>query len=131
MGLIVFDDRLKTGHPKIDEQHKDLINAYNRLHEAMKQGQGRDQVGHTLIFLRDYTATHFRMEESLMAAHAYPGMAKHKGIHADLLAQVADLVRRFEGGATLTLPVMNFLEDWLTVHIQGEDFRLAAHLAHR
>jgi hemerythrin len=128
MGLITWDDRLATGHPKIDEQHKALIETFNGLHAAMKQGKGREEVGRILAYLGDYTATHFGMEEELMAASAYPGMAKHKGIHADLLVQVGDLVAKYGQGAVLTLPVMNFLEDWLVVHIQGEDFRLASHL---
>ena len=132
MGLITWDARLATGHPKIDEQHQTLIEAFNRLHAAMKQGHGRDQVGPTLVFLRDYTVSHFQMENELMNRHAYPGGAKHQAIHQDLVAQVADLVQKFQAGATaLTLPVMNFLENWLVTHIQGEDFRLAEFLRGR
>ena len=129
MALIVWDKRLETGHPKIDEQHLSLIDTYNRLHNAMKQGKGKDEVGSILIFLKDYTVTHFAMEEGLMKESAYPGMGKHLEIHKDLVAQVADLVDKFQKGTvTITLPVMNFLEDWLTKHIQGEDFRLAEYL---
>jgi len=131
MGLITWDTRLATGHARIDEQHKALIEAFNSLHTAMKAGKGKEEVGRILVFLGNYTATHFRMEEDLMAANNYPGMAKHKAIHGDLLVQVTDLIDKFQKGAALTLPVMNFLEDWLVVHIQGEDFRLAAHLQKR
>ena len=46
-----------------------------------------------------------------------------------LVVQVADLVDQFQQGkATLTLPVMNFLEDWLVKHIQGEDYKFALEL---
>jgi len=86
-------------------------------------------VGGILVFLKDYTVTHFAMEEQLMVEHSYSGSAKHKQIHAELVHQVADLVTKFQQGtATLTLPVMNFLEDWLTTHIQGEDYRFALDL---
>ena len=82
-----------------------------------------------LVFLKDYTVTHFAMEEELMARHSYTAAARHQAIHADLVRQVADLVGKFQAGtASLTLPVMNFLEDWLVQHIQGEDFKLAEHL---
>ena len=48
---------------------------------------------------------------------------------SSLVAQVAELVDKFQKGtATLTLPVMNFLEDWLVQHIQGEDYRFALEL---
>jgi len=129
MALIVWDSRLATGHGKIDEQHQALIEAFNRLHTAMKAGKGKDEVGGILVFLKDYTVNHFAMEQELMAKHRYPGEARHKEIHTDLVKQVAELVQRFQDGtATLTLPVMNFLEDWLTKHIQGEDYRLAEYL---
>ena len=36
-----------------------------------------------------------------------------------------------KGTTTLTLSVMNFLENWLVTHIQGEDYRLAAFLKDR
>jgi hemerythrin-like metal-binding protein len=129
MALIVWDKRLETGHGKIDEQHKSLVEIFNRLHGAMKQGKGRDEVEGILVFLKDYTVSHFSMEEQLMNEHNYAGAAKHKQIHAELVQQVADLVSKFQKGtATLTLPVMNFLEDWLVQHIQGEDYRFALDL---
>jgi len=129
MALMLWDKRLETGNAQIDEQHKALVDALNNLHAAMKQGKGKDEVAKILVFLRDYTVSHFKMEESLMDQSAYPAAPSHKRIHADLVAQVADLVDQFEKGTTaLTLPVMKFLEDWLTKHIMGEDFRLAEFL---
>ena len=129
MALIVWDQRLETGHSKIDEQHKSLVEIFNRLHGAMKQGRGKDELGGILVFLKDYTVTHFAMEEALMDKYSYSGAVQHKQIHADLVRQVAELVTKFQQGtATLTLPVMNFLEDWLVKHIQGEDYRFALEL---
>lgn len=129
MALITWDDRLKTGHATIDRQHQELVAAVNRLHAAMKQGKGKDEIGPTLTFLRDYTVSHFKTEEDLMARHAYPAQDRHRQIHKDLVNQVNDLVERYEKGTvTLTMPVMNFLEKWLTEHILGEDYRLAEHL---
>ena len=107
MALIVWDTRLETGHAKIDEQHQSMAEIFNRLHGAMKQGKGR-------------------AEEELMARHGYTGAARHRQIHADLVGQVAELVGKVQAGhASLTLAVMNFLEDWLVQHIQGEDYRMA------
>jgi len=129
MALIVWDKRLETGHGKIDEQHQSLIEIFNRLHGAMKLGKGKDEVEGILVFLKDYTVSHFAMEEELMTRHDYSATAKHKAAHAELVAQVAELVDKFQKGtATLTLPVMNFLEDWLVQHIQGEDYRFALEL---
>lgn len=129
MALIDWDARLETGHATIDEQHKSLVEILNRLHLAMKQGRGKGELEGILVFLKDYTLTHFAMEEDLMARHGYKGAAQHKAIHAELVAQVADLVTKFQSGkAMLTLEVMSFLEDWLVKHIQGEDYRFALDL---
>ncbi len=129
MALIVWDQKLEVGHPKIDEQHRTLVDAFNALHHAMKQGRGKEEVGKTLDFLAQYTVDHFDMEEGLMRQHAYPGMAKHQALHRDLVTKVGDLVKKVEAGqAMVTLQVMDFLEGWLVEHIQGEDTTLAAHL---
>ena len=132
MGLINWKPSLETGHAKIDLQHQSLVDAFNALHTAMKQGKGKDELSRTLDFLKNYTVEHFRMEEELMDRFAYPGVVEHKGIHGSLVSQVAELCSRFEAGKTaLTLPVMDFLEGWLVEHIQGEDVRLAQFLKAR
>lgn len=132
MGLITWKPSLETGHAKIDDQHRALTDAFNNLHAAMKQGKGKEELGRTLGFLRNYTVEHFHMEEGLMDRFEYPGVAEHKGIHGSLVSQVSELCQRFEEGRTaLTLPVMDFLEGWLIEHIQGEDVRLAQFLRTR
>ncbi len=129
MGLINWDKRLETGHGKIDEQHQALVVAYNNLHGAMKQGRGKDELGTTLVFLKDYTVQHFQMEEELMKTHAYPGTSRHQDLHRALVGQVADVVTRFNAGQpVMTMQVMDFLEGWLVEHIMAEDYRLAEYL---
>nr|WP_320132414.1 bacteriohemerythrin [uncultured Holophaga sp.] len=129
MALMNWSKDLEVNFPKVDEQHRSLLDAVNRLHDAMKAGKGKDEVGRVLHFLADYTVSHFRMEEELMASHGYPGAAAHRQIHADLLAQVGQLVSQFDSGTvTLTLKVMTFLQEWLTHHIKGEDMKLGAFL---
>jgi methyl-accepting chemotaxis protein/hemerythrin len=129
MGLISWDKRLETGHSKIDEQHKALVQAFNNLHGAMKQGKGKEELGKTLIFLKDYTIQHFQMEEDLMKTHAYPGTSNHLVLHKDLVGKVADVVGKFNAGQpVMTMQVMDFLEGWLVEHIMGEDYRLAEYL---
>jgi hemerythrin-like metal-binding protein len=129
MAIITWDPRLETKHAAIDEQHRALIQAFNDLHMAMKQGKGKDEVGRTLSFLKDYTVSHFRMEEDLMARHGYPMAPRHQDLHKAFVTTASDLVDQFNAGKTLiTLPVMSFIEGWLVEHIQGEDFRLAEFL---
>jgi hemerythrin-like metal-binding protein len=129
MAYMNWKAALEVGHPKIDEQHKSLVEALNSLHAAMKQGKGKDEVQRILVFLRDYTVDHFKMEEGLMDAHRYPSAAAHKAIHVDLVKQVAAVVADHQSGKpVMTSAVLDFLEDWLTKHIMTEDMALGAFL---
>ena len=126
MALIVWEERLETGHAAIDEQHRSLVEILNRLHLAMKQGKGKPELEGILVFLMDYTVSHFAMEEGLMERYHYSRADPHRDLHAGLMAQVAELVVRYQAGsAPLTLEIMNFLEDWLVAHILAEDMALA------
>lgn len=66
MSFITFDGRYKVGHAVIDRQPAGLFDAVNKLHDAMKSGAGREEIGRTLAFLRTYTVEHFSAEEASM-----------------------------------------------------------------
>ncbi len=132
MGLITWKPGLETGHAKIDEQHRALVEAFNALHTAMQQGEGKAELGRRLGLLKDGAVDHFHMEEELMDRFGYPGVIEHKGIHGGLVSQVEELCLRFEEDRTdLTPPVMDFLKGWLIDHFQDEDVQLAQFLKSR
>jgi len=132
VALMNWSKDLEVNFPKVDDQHRSLVDIVNNLHDAMKLGKGRDEVGKVLHFLADYTTSHFKAEEELMTRHAYPEFSTHKQIHTELLKQVGDLVKQFDGGqAVLTLKVMSFLQEWLTKHIKVEDLKMASFLRTR
>ena len=94
----------------------------NQLHDAMKDGKGKQVIGDVLNGLINYTKNHFAAEERLMKAHGYPDYEKHKKEHNQLTLTVLDLQKGYAAGsAPLSQSVMNFLKDWLTNHIQGVD----------
>lgn len=129
MAYMEWRPALEVGHAKIDAEHRTLVDALNRLHAAMKLGKGREEIEGILLFLKDYTANHFKGEESMMMAHRYPGTQAHCAIHADLMKQVGDLIRNYQGGKqVLTSAILDFLEDWLVKHIMGEDKALGEFL---
>ncbi|WLT30204.1 bacteriohemerythrin [Geothrix sp. PMB-07] len=129
MAYMHWRAELEVGHGQIDREHQSLVEVLNRLHAAMKQGKGREEIEKVLVFLKDYTVGHFRAEEALMMTHAYPEAAAHIAIHADLIRQVKDLIADHQSGkALLTASVLEFLEDWLVKHIMGEDKAFGAFL---
>lgn len=81
MALIAWSDKLSVQVRQFDEEHKKLIVMVNQLHDAMKEGKGKQVVGDVLNGLISYTKNHFAAEERLMKAHAYPDYEQHKKEH--------------------------------------------------
>ena len=122
MALLTWGSKYSVGVKPMDSQHTVLFGLLNDLHAAMLKGQAQNLTGPLLRKLVDYTHTHFKAEEGMLADTGYPGLADHKVKHCALLQQVEDYSARFEKGEiTLNLQLMNFLRDWLTNHIQKTD----------
>ncbi|MDA8325623.1 MAG: bacteriohemerythrin [Nitrospiraceae bacterium] len=122
MALIDWTSDLNTKIGSIDEQHHRLVFLINNLHEAMKTGKGREALGKILDEMIEYAKTHFATEERLMTAHSYPGYALHKKEHDEFKQKATKLDQDFKSGKQLiTVEVMQFLKNWLTLHIKGTD----------
>jgi len=62
----------------IDNDHKDLVDTVNALHDGIKGGSARDKIGQIIGNLARYVDDHFVREEGLMEAYSYPNLAQHK-----------------------------------------------------
>ena len=126
-----WDDKLASGDERIDNQHKQLIQALNDLLRASREGRGCDEVVRTLEFLLAYTVKHFADEEKIQRESGYPDYHVHREYHNEFKATAAALADQFRaGGASqeLVSAVYESVGQWLMHHIRGDDFRLAAHL---
>jgi hemerythrin-like metal-binding protein len=122
MALLTWNSDYSVGVAALDNQHTGLFDTLNDLHAAMMKGQARGMTGPLLHKRVDYTRIHFAAEEAMMTATKYPGLVQHIAKHRDLTKQVDEFAGRFERGEiTLSLPLLNFLRDWLTNHILKED----------
>jgi hemerythrin len=118
---------LGVGVSEIDDQHKKLIALINKLHDAMRAGQGKQVLEQTLQELADYTVYHFETEEKYMQQFKYPGYLKHKAAHAAFVKKVTDFQKDFAGNRlNVTLDLMNFLRDWVNNHIRETDKQYSA-----
>ena len=113
----------------IDAQHQNLFAIGRELHAAMCAGQGKAVMGRILERLVQYTTMHFAHEERLMQVHRYKDFAQHKAQHDALVKQVQAFQADFEAGrATMAVPVLQFLKEWLEKHIKGSDLAYAPFL---
>ena len=124
MAFIKWDDSYSVKVTEIDMQHQKLVAMINELHDAMKDGRGKEVIGKLIIDLIGYTATHFKTEEKYFDQFGYPETDSHKKEHAAFVQKISEFKDGFEKGQlSLTIDVMNFLMDWLLKHIKGADMQ--------
>jgi len=130
--FVEWTARLSLGVKPMDEAHMHLIDLMNRLHESCAAGDDKAEIRRGLKALSDFTVRHFREEEAFMQSIAYPGLATHKQIHANLIAQLGEHFEAFETGpGTLSNQFFTFLKVWLTAHIMGIDGKYGEHVRAR
>ncbi len=130
MPLMTWTESMSVGIKVLDDDHKKLVGMLNELHAGLKVGHGKEALGTVLDGLVSYTQIHFKREEQYFAATGYADGAAHKQEHDNLTKQVLDVQAKYKSGAvsSLSIEVMDFLKDWLTVHIQGSDQKYRPHL---
>ncbi len=129
MGFINWSVAFAVGVPEIDEQHKQLFDLINRLHDEVNNSNGKESINSALIELRDYVKFHFAAEEKTMVSFGYSEYSKHRELHRAFYKKVEDYKDRFDKGEKDFLPeLVNFLKDWLINHIAQSDIKLGTHL---
>jgi hemerythrin len=122
MGIIQWNESLVSNIAEIDRQHQKLVAMINALHDAMRQGKGKDIIRGIVSELIDYTETHFLTEENHFIRFGYSEAESHKKEHAAFIRKVTEFNDKLQNGSiTLSIEIMNFLSDWLQNHIRGTD----------
>jgi hemerythrin len=122
MSFMPWTDALEIGIASIDNQHRWLVDATNRLYgEITKPSPDRAVLAEILEGLVDYTMNHFVLEEELFERFGYPETAAHKAEHDAFTATAMDLLMQFESGESVGPPVLDFLKEWLLHHILKVD----------
>ncbi len=129
-----WNQNLSIGVPTLDDQHRQLVAAFNELQGAMRSGQGSAQLLSTLRFLGEYAVKHFSTEESLMRVHRYPGLEAHRAEHDAFRADFARIMKEAEAArhrVAMTMDVSNRILEWLLAHIGRVDRRMGEYLVER
>jgi len=98
MTYFVWSNNLSTGHERIDEDHRKLVNLINTFHKAMDEGKGQALMGRALDALIVYYKVHFDREEAEMLRTSYPKYLAHKLEHDKFMDQVDQLKKNFDKG---------------------------------
>ncbi len=88
---VVFSDSFLTGHPEIDNEHREIFEVINSVGEAIMAREF--SVCHRLAgsFL-EVCRNHFSHEEAILADLQFPRLDQHAMFHAELLEK-AEAIR--------------------------------------
>jgi hemerythrin len=127
---LVWDKTLSVEVAEIDQDHRRLLELFNRLAHAVEDGESEETIQSTMDELISCTDWHFQHEERLMEKHGYAGLDVHRAEHEELIASGRAVQARLrEEGATLSPQDIEQLEHWLTGHIYGLDMAMGGFLA--
>ena len=131
MSRYEFTKNLETGNAMIDKEHRELIQAVNKLLDACSEGKGRASMDETIKFLNNYVNQHFSHEEQLQKRTSYPGYAAHRAFHEKYKQTLKEITSQISvSGPTITeLGKLNSHISVLMTHISTEDKKLAAFLS--
>jgi hemerythrin-like metal-binding protein len=122
MSLINWTNNFSVKVDKFDEQHQKLIDILNHLYDSMSNGEGSKVLGQLLKELIDYTQYHFSAEEDAFKRYNYPEESEHRKAHRELLDKALELQEKHASGElSITIDVLNFLNDWVQNHILKMD----------
>lgn len=125
MRLIAWKDEYNTGIAAIDDEHRELVSAINRLHEELDGAGMRRTVISFFEDLKKEIAAHFTHEEVLMRERGYEELGRHKADHDRLLEELTDIKEAYaysEEVDSVELGVR--LEEWFFRHFRTYDARL-------
>jgi len=129
MPYLEWKDSLAMGIKSIDDQHRQLVDMVNALHdEAETSGHLHCPAPELVARLKAYAAEHFHIEEGYMQAFGYPEFETHQKEHEGFIATVNGFETACTEGSAGAADVLAFLKEWLVRHIVDEDVKMGRFL---
>jgi hemerythrin-like metal-binding protein len=75
----------------IDQQHQELVSMLNRLNDAVKNNESREDIYRIIDDVIAFTRLHFATEEQLMIQSGYTDIEWHKDKHKELIQDALHL----------------------------------------
>jgi hemerythrin-like metal-binding protein len=117
MALVKWGAEYSVGSEEDDGRNQRLFALTNRLHEAMRCGQGRAILGEVFQGLSTYSE-HYLATQDWVLDEGGDGQGAHQAAHAQLVRRLAELKARYEaGGIHVSVEAAILLQDWIKLHI--------------
>ncbi|MCG6938342.1 MAG: diguanylate cyclase [Gammaproteobacteria bacterium] len=126
--ILPWNDNFNTGHEIIDEQHRTLVNLFNKLGRTLIEQKPADVISAT-DELANYANVQFANEEAIWLKYFDDDswLKAHQYNHAAFIPKIKDLKEKNAGRplSVIAEDIMKFLLRWLAFHIIEEDKRMA------
>ena len=128
MPIMEWDNSLDVGVTAMNDEHKQILDAMNRIFDATQAGGTGDEINRLVERLGAVCVRHFADEENYMASIGFPGQRNHKLIHEDLLDRYGKYAAQIKAaGGRADQGFFHFLRHWLQSHIKGIDVKYSGH----
>jgi hemerythrin len=122
MNLTASSIELGIGVRILDCDHREMSETFSELRTALVKDEDRSRTLALLRKMSNFTLLHFALEDGMMAATKYPGMALHRLNHQRMATQIKAFVSRFShGSATMNEKSLRLLAESHTAHIENDD----------
>ena len=112
-----------------DFQHKQLVDKMSELLQALVIGKDKEAFFETIRFLREYSDSHFRIEELYMKQYNFPDSREHALEHRKFVQNLNDFISQcIYQEAESSSELINTLSEWFFNHTQTTDKILAEFL---
>ncbi len=117
-----WKDEYDLGMPIIDTQHKHFLELMNQAYDAFYNKQTDEELAVLIENLKNYALLHFGTEEKYFDLFNYENKEEHVKKHLELKGKLMILMKEFHvKGGDMIPELIDFLEDWLVVHLNYED----------
>ncbi len=128
MSYLEFKEEEKVGIQSIDQEHKNISDIINSIHDDVLAVNKTLTLNHFHSFL-EILEVHFKNEEKLMKETNFLGYISHKLEHDRFYNQIKKIIDDIEKGTSLFgLEQLKGIRRWFFNHIELNDRKCAQHL---
>ena len=122
MAFLQWNENLCVNIKEIDDQHRNLFQLINNLHNSLRKGQGDTILKPILGSLIEYVIIHFATEEKWMKKYKYPELKQHKQEHQVYVTEIKGFISKYKKKTPLLArDLLLSLGGWYRIHIKEYD----------
>jgi hemerythrin len=132
LGLFAWHEEYALGVAEVDQEHRRLFGAAEKVHELILHCAGRAAVEAGVGELIQVAADHFASEEALLERTGYPELAGHRSLHRELLREIHRKQARIrDNNLNMDIEFLAFIKAWILDHTLTTDREFAPFLLSR